>query len=638
MTSPIRRSVRPSASATSFAAAPFALALIASLIQASAQAQTVQPPNKLDSVFVTATRSKLSLDRVLADVTVLTRADIERQAFGGLANLLRTAACFDIVQNGGPGTQTSVFLRGANTQHTLVLVDGIRMDTQSGSGGATWETIPLAQIERVEVLRGAASAVYGSDAVAGVVQIFTRKGQTQPQVELSAGFGSLNTQRLGASVSGRQGTLDYAFTLAGERSDGFNALDNPKAYGYNPDRDGWSKYNGSARLGAQLSAEHRVELMALKSHVNAQYDASAKTDDHAINDTQATRLALQSQWQPGLQTTLSASQGTAHYETKPSPYTTDTRVRSLALDGSYRIDASQQVNFIAERREDHLDNSGLTQAATVGSAQRAQNALALGYLWSAYGVDLRAHARHDQDSQFGGVDTGTLGLGWALSPAWKLVASAGNAFRAPTLYQQYSDYGPNLSKGNAPLAPERGRNSEIGLKYAQGDTEFSATAYRNLVSNLIVFGGAGSCLSAYGCYQNVADARLQGLSLAASSQFGGVQLRATLDLQAPKDLSTGNLLARRSREFGSVQALTQWQGWDLGSTVSFAGKRYDNAANTTVLGGYALVGFSAQRALSTELKLQINIDNSFDKFYETAKNYSQAPRTVFVGLRYTPKF
>lgn len=635
-----RASRTPLASALA-TALPCAFAAFSTLQPLTAQAQTqadaATGPNRLGQVVVTASRSPMRLGDISADITVISREDIDRQGFGDLADLLRGAGCVELTRNGGPGSTTSVYVRGAETRQTLVLIDGVRIDSQS-TGGAPWESIPLAQIDHIEVLKGPASALYGSDAIGGVVQIFTRKGQSRPQLELTAGYGSLGTSRLGASLSGKQDIFDYAVTVAGERSDGFNAKDNPKSYGYNPDRDGWNKYNASLRVGAQLSREQRIELMALKSYLNAQYDASATTDDHAIDDTRATRLAWQSLWTPDLQTTLSVSQGQAHYETKPSPYVTDTRVTSYALDGSYRIDATQQLNFIAERREDHLDNSGLTQAATVGSAQRSQNAVALGYLWTEGSFDLQVHGRHDQDSQFGGVDTGTLGLGYRLSPGWRVVASAGNAFRAPTLYQDYSNYGPDLSKGNAPLSPERGRNSEFALKYAQGESEFSMTAYRNLVSNLIIYGNAGTCLDAYGCYRNVTQARLQGLSLAGSTRLGDVQLNATLDLQAPKDLSTGNLLARRSREFGTVRARTHWMGWELGSGLTFSGKRYDDATNTIPLGGYALVNFDAQYALNPELKLQLNLDNAFDKSYETAKNYAQTPRTFFVSLRYSPKF
>ena len=605
----------------------------------SASAQSGGPgPNKLDSVFVTATRSPQRLADVLADVTVLTRADIERQAYGGVADLLRNNGCAEMTRNGGPGSTTSLFLRGADTRHTLVLIDGMRVDSQS-TGGASWQALPLSQIERIEVLKGPASAIYGSDAIGGVVQIFTRKGGSRLSLDLGAAVGNLGTKKLDGGIFGSSGIFDYAVSAAAERSDGFNAtLDLPGSFSYVPDRDGYRNHNASARFGAQLSREHRVDLIALQSHVDGQYDGSKSKpliDDHSLQDTKAASLNWSAQWLPQLQTSATFGQSSERYETTPSPYLTETKLRNIGLNGSYEFSKSQQLNFLLERREDELQNSGLTNAS--GSDKRNQNALALGYLWSAGPLSLQAHARHDDDSQFGGVDTGTLAAGYLLTPSLRLVGSAGTAFRAPTLYQRGSVYGPDLTKaGVAPLAPEHGRNLEFGLKFNAGMSDASITAYRNRVKDLIIFGEAGTCQSEFGCYQNAAQALLQGVSMAGGTQFGPTRLSATLDLQSPKNTSTGKLLARRARSYGTVRADTQLASWNFGVGVQASGQRYDNAANTKPLAGYALLNLDAQYAINRELKLQFNLDNAFDRAYQTAGGYAQSPRTVMLGLRYSP--
>lgn len=594
--------------------------------------------NKLDTVVTTATRTPQRLSEVLADLTVITRADIERQAAASVADLLRNSGCGEMVRNGGPASTTSLFLRGADARHTLVLVDGVRMDSQA-TGGASWPGIPLAQVERIEVLKGPASAIYGSDAVGGVVQIFTRKGGPKASADLGVGVGNLGTRKLDAGLFGSAGIFDYAASLAGERSDGFNStLDVPGSFSYIPDRDGWRKHQASLRLGAQLTEGQRVEGIVIKNHVNGQYDGSKSqplNDDHALQDTDATRLAWTAQWAPALQTQLSYGESRDRYETRPSPYVTVTHVKNLALTGSYQLGAGQQLNFQAERIEDRLDNSGLV---TAGVGKRHRNAVGAGYLFNAGPWSLQAHARHDDDSEFGGVDTGTLLAGYELAPGLRLVGSVGNAFRAPTLYQQGTIYGPDLSKpGVKPLDAEHGHNVELGLKYGAGDTEVSATAYRNRVGNLIVFGAAGSCNSAFGCYQNVATARLQGLSLAGATKLGLVNLRATLDLQAPKDSSTGLLLARRAKRLGTINADTELGDWLFGAGVQASGRRFDNAANTRQLGGYALFNVNAQYKISRELKLQLNVDNAFNRETSTAYGYASAPRTVLVSLRWSPQ-
>ncbi|PTT91827.1 TonB-dependent receptor [Pelomonas sp. HMWF004] len=545
---------------------------------------------------------------------------------------------------------TSVFLRGADSRHTLVLVDGVRMDSQS-TGGATWQGIPIAQIERIEVLKGPASAIYGSDAVGGVVQIFTRKAGGKTSADLGVAVGNLGVRKLDGGVFGSVGIVDYALTVAAERAAGFNATTTANTFGFVPDRDDWRKSQGTARLGAQLAAGQRVEAVLLRSHANAGYDAdkaSPLVDDRTTQDTDAARLAWTSQWAPALQTQVSYGESRDRYKTEPSPYLTITHVKNLAVNGSYLLGAGQQVNFLAERIEDELKNSGLL---TTGVGKRHRNAVGAGYLFSQGRFSFQAHARHDDDSQFGSADTGTLLAGFQVTPGLRAVASAGNSFRAPTLYQQGTIYGPDLGKGADPLKPERGHNVEIGLKYASGDTEASATVYRNRIIDLINFEGAlTTCNSGFGCYGNVPNALLQGLSLAGSTRVAMFHISATLDLQAPKDVTPaekaaalkrpnnyGKLLARRAQRLGTVNADADFGDWVLGAGIQASSARFDNASNARRLGGYGLLNLNAQYKLSRELKLQFNLDNAFDKDYGTAYGYAAAPRTVLVSLRWSPQ-
>jgi len=628
MNSISRRLARPSRAA--LRVAPFALALSTALpVQA-------QSPSKLDQVVVTATRSAQKLSDVLADVTVLTRTDIERQAIGSVADLLRTQAGFELIRNGGPGANTSLFVRGADTRHTAVLIDGLRVDSQASSG-VSWNAIPLAQIERIEIVRGAASAIYGSDAIGGVVQIFTRKGDGKPLVELGAGGGNRGLAKLDASISGANGLLDYALALAGERSEGFNSRPNPAANAAT-DKDGYRSRNASLRLGLKPAEGHRIELMGLNSHVNAQYDPSitAVNDDRTLSDTRALRGGWTAQWSPELRTEFSAGEALERYETRPSPYVTETKVRSYTFNGSYKL-GQGQINGLLERREDKLVNSGLTEAPTPGAGQRHQDAIGAGYLWAAGPLSLQIHGRHDRDSEFGSSDTGSLAGGYRFTPNWRVQTSIGTAFRAPSLYQRFTEY------GKPSLRPEQGRNAELGLHYAQGRDEFSVTAYRNLVRDLIIFGAAGPCKSQFGCYDNVSKGLLQGLTLKAATQFSVVRLSGSLDLQSPKDVGEssanyGKLLARRAKTHASLRADTVLAGWSLGAQVLASSKRIDNqsVAVPFKLGGYATMDFDAQYSLSQGLNLQLKLDNAFDRGYQSARGYASAPRQVFVGLRYSP--
>lgn len=631
MKSPARRlSARPSRAA--LRALPLAL-----LAAVPAYAQKKSEQNRLDPVVVTASRSPQLLSQVLADTTVITREDIERQAFGGIADLLRSQACFEMVRNGNVGANTSLFVRGAETRHTMVLIDGVPYDSQR-TDGASWQSIPLAQIERIEIVRGAASAVHGSDAIGGVVQIFTRKGEGKPQLELGLGGGNLGLNKLDASLSGMSGIIDYAFSAARERSNGFNSrpVTGTPDPNYRPDQDGYKSRSFSARVGAQLSREHRLELSALNSHIDSQYDATArpKVDDHNINDARALRGLWTAQWTPALSTSFSVGESVDKYETNPSVYRTETRTRSTSLSAGYKL-GEGQLNAALDRREDKLENTSVAN----GKADRHQDAVGLGYIWASGPLSLQLHGRHDRDSEFGSSNNGTIAAGYQLTPQWRLLSSYGTAFKAPSLYQRFSEY------GKPDLKPEQGRNAEIGLHYSQGQHGFGVTAYRNLIDDLIIFGAPGPCKGSFGCYENVSQARLQGLGFKGNTVLGTVRLSGSLDLQAPKDVTKsasnanyGKILARRAKTHGTLRAETDLAGWALGAQLWASGQRTDNLRTGVQLGGYATLDLDAQFAINPELRLQLKLENAFDRKYETALGYASAPFQFFVGLRYAPKF
>ncbi len=627
---------------------PVAVACAVSTPSASAQtasAQTAPAPSdpttapfprgrQLDEVTVTATRSPMKLSEVAADLTVIDRDTIERQGFGNVAALLRNVAGLQITSNGGPANTTSVFIRGAETRHTVVLIDGIRIDGQS-TGGARWENLPLSLIERVEVLKGPASALYGSDAIGGVVQIFTRQGSGRPQLDLGLGGGNLGQAKAEVALSGGTAAFDYAGSLSVDRGTGFNVYTNAAARSFNADRDGWRNYTGSLRLGGRVAEGQRLELIALKSRTDAGYDAGRTADDRSITESLAAKLSLKSTWSEAFSTQLAAGQSEEDYETKPgSPYLTKTRIRSASLLGFYRINGQHQLNGLLERREDRLVNADLTAG---GRSTRSQNAVGLSYLGTLDALTLQAHGRHDDDSEFGGIDTGSVGAGYRLGSGWRVMASVGNAFRAPTLYQRGSVYGPNTTlPGVEELRPERAYNREAGLSWAQGGFDFALTAFHNRVTDLIAFGAAGTCRSTLGCYSNVARATLKGASLKGGAQLGPVRLSATADFLDPTDANTGRVLQRRAKRFGTLRAETTLSAWTLGASVVGSGARFDDAANRTRLGGYGLLNLDAQLAIAKDWRLQLNVDNAFNRDYQTANFYQQAPRTWFVSLRYTP--
>lgn len=614
------------------------LALCPAVLAWVAAAPACAAEAELDAVMVTATRSPMLARELLADVSLITRDEIVRSGAVGVADVLARQPGIEVSRNGGPGTTTSVFVRGGNSQHTAVYVDGVRIDTQSGSGGAAWESLPLDQIDRIEILRGPAAAVYGSDAIHGVIQLFTRRGAGPATPSLRVGAGSQGLRDVQASVrgsAGDQAALDYAISVSAQTRDGFDVqplrLRTPSDGVRNPDRDGDDTRALSARLGWQLDARQRLEATLLASNVDAQYDdfsynPSRPKDDLSRHRLRASGLSWIAQWTPSYTTRLSLSDSSEHYETTPSPYQTQTRLRGYGLHSEGRW-GPHRVGVILERREDQLDNS-----ATGGQRTRSQNAIGLSYGWMRGAHNLQINARHDDDSGFGGHSTGNLAYGYQLTPQWRARAATGTAFRAPTLYQRFSAYGVS------DLQPETSRNAEAGLHYAQGRTALDAVLYRNTVRHMIAFvSGAGPCASPFGCYASVAQARYEGLTLSAADQWGSVRVQASLDWQRPRDLDRDKDLPRRARRHGTLKLDVPVGAWRLGAELQASGQRFDDAANQRVLPGYALLNLSASTTLGRGWTLLARLDNLTDQDYQLARTYATAGRSVYLGLSWTPR-
>jgi vitamin B12 transporter len=605
------------------------LALLAGFGTSVSHAQSSSSPadTSLTETVVTATRVEQPLTDVVADVSIVDRAAIERSGATGLADVLARVPGISISRNGGPGATTSVYVRGGETRFTAVYVDGVRIESQGGSGGASWSAIPLSRIERIEVLRGPAAAVYGSDAMAGVIQIFTRQGEGGFTPSIEVGLGNQGTAKLDASFSGAAGDFDYAFGVTRETSHGFNAQ--PAA---NPDHDGFRRTSASARLGLKVAPGHRLEATLLSSDLDAQYDSTTpRRDDHALSEVNTLGLTWSARWSEVYSTQVGITQGTDRYATQPSPYVSKTRLSNYLWQNRWQLGA-HQLTATLERREDRFENAETRPAAT----NRHQNALALGYGWREGKHTLQLNARHDDDSEFGAKSTGSAAYAYAFVPGWRVMTSAGTAFRVPTLYQRFSIYGvPSLR-------PETSRNVEVGLKREVGSSLFSVVAYRNKVSDLITYvGGAGACINGTGafpgCYANTARAEYSGITVEAGGQVGAVTLHGSLDLQHPKDLSTGKELARRPREMAKLSADTQVAGWTLGSELELVGRRYNDAANLQRLDGYGLVNVYASKRLGPDWTLLARVDNVGDKDYQTARGYATAGQTFYVGMKWAPQ-
>lgn len=598
-----------------------------------AAASAPAAPTLVETV-VTANRTSQALSELVADVTVIDREQIERSGAVGVADLLARQPGVEISRNGGVGAATSVFLRGAESRFTAVFVDGIRVDSQS-TGGATWETIPWSQIERIEILRGPAAAVYGSDAVGGVIQLFTRRGEGAATPYLGIGVGSRGLRSAQAGVRGSSGAFDYAVNAAYEEGRGFDAR-TPAVKNHNPDKDSYRTSSASVRLGYQFTAQQRLEVTALDNLMNSGYDDYAYNPKRPVDDRNKHHLGTlglnwTAQWTDAYRTKVSVSDSTSRYESFPSPYLTKTRLRNYLFQNEYRL-GSSLFTAALERREDRLFNPALDEYSTTIDRKRSQDALALGYSFNQGPHSVQVNLRHDKDSEFGGKTTGSAAYGFSFAQGWRATASAGTAFRAPTLYQRFSQY------GDASLSPETSRNVEVGMRYADEQTTASLVAYNNRVRDLITFDyDATACASSFGCYANVDRAKYRGVTLAGSHRVGDVTLRGSLDFQDPRNADTGKLLALRARRHASFGADWRVGTWTLGAEWQLSGERFNDAANKTRLGGHGVVNLSASTPIAAGVSVLARLDNVGDKDYQLVNDYATAGRTFYLGLKWQPK-
>lgn len=577
----------------------------------------------LDDVVVSATRSEQRLADVVADITVVDSETIERSGQNSVAELLSRQPGVQITSNGGPATTTNVFVRGASNQYTAVYLDGVRLDSQVTSGGVTWQNIPLAMIDRIEILRGPAAAVYGSDAMSGVILLFTKKGEGSWKPWMGAGYGTHGSYRADAGMRGSAGAWDYSLAVVREGSRGFDAQPASKY----SDNEGYSRTALNASLGLQINAVHRLQAQILDSKTQNDYVRTKDRPDNQFHrEMQTVGASWTADWTERYRSTLSINTSEDKYTQKPSQNLTKARLNNLLWQNEVKLVPGHKLSAAYERRNDSLINPSVQKSE---KQTRHQDAIALGYGLTVGAHTLQLNARHDKDSEFGGKSTGSAAYAWNFTPQWRVSASMGTAFRVPTLYQRFS------VSGDIDLKPEESRNQELGLRWVQGDNQFSATAYRNKFTNMLKYEGTG-CAGA-GCYENVERAVLEGLTLAGAYRTGAFKWHGSVDFQNPRNEKTGNMLARRSQRYAMLGVDTELQGWTLGAEMQSFSRRHDKEGDAKTLAGYTLFNLSASRQIARDFTLTARVDNLMDRDYALVKGYATAGRTLYMGLKWMPQ-
>ena len=594
---------------------------------AAAQALPAPPIAQLAPIVVTAARMPQPIATLTADLTVIDADAIAAAGARSFAELLQGQPGVEIVQNGGPGSTSGVFLRGANRGQTVLLVDGLRVSS-STVGAPTLEAIPLDQIERIEILRGPASSLYGADAIGGVIQVFTRRPGPGVSGRLSGGLGTDDTRTVAGGLSATLGAVALTLQAGHRQSDGFNATTDPSSFIWNPDRDGYDSNDVGASATLTLAPGHEASARYLRNRLDNQFDAGPGFDDRTRTTLEVWQVGSRNRFADAWTSQLTAGEASddSVSSTAFGDYPFRTRERQYGWQNEFVLPHGT-ATLAVERREEHID-----EEAGFAVTRRDTNAIVGVLQFARSDHTLQANLRHDRSSQYGGQTTGAIAWGYRLAPQWRVTASYGTAFKAPSFNDLYY---PGFS--NPDLEPETARNVEGSIHWSgqQGEWRMGAraVAWYNKVDQLIVF----QCDDAFNCApRNVDRATLAGVTLAGDAAFGGTSIRASIDLQQPEDDATGSLLPRRAERHGSLVVGQAFGPVQLVVEMIASSYRYDDAENTRRLGGYAIVNVSAEWPVGRGVTLLARGDNVFGKDYALAYGYATGGARAFVGVRWQP--
>ncbi len=606
------------------------LAALSATLPWAAQAQSSSPPGQ-PPVVVTATRTPIRADQALGEVSIIDRTQIEAAAGRTLAELLARLPGVQFWANGGPGALATLSLRGLEGRHTLLLIDGIRYGSAT-LGTPIWDNLPLEAIERIEVVRGPLSGLYGSDAVGGVVQVFTRGGAAGLHPDASLMVGSYGTSEAGAGLRFGTGPWDGSVRVQQLRTHGFSATNAQVPFDqFNADDDGFRQRSVQARLGV-VWAGWRAEGLLLASRGTTHYDDGLGTDAQARVRTALQSLSLSGTPATGWQTSvkLARSQDDNEVTASASPFAELGNTGTVQHQISWENRVATPLGTLLVLAE-HLRQDVSRPVTPYEVSRRSISAVGLGLNGSQGMHSWQASVRRDRNSQFGQPSTGAVAYGLQLMPGWQATVSAGKSFVAPSFNQLYY---PGF--GNPNLLPEEGRQREAALRWQGQGVSARLAFFEHRIRGFITGGPVP---------ENISLARIDGLSASVDAMVQAWTLAASFDSLNPVNASVGafaganfgKLLPRRTTESARLSA--DWRGGPvtLGGTLVAQGERYDDQENSLRMPGHAVLDLRANWTVAPGWVVGMMVNNVLNKPYETAYGYNQPGRSAYLTLRWVAR-
>jgi len=588
-----------------------------------------------DQITVTAARTPQAASISAAPVQVIERAQIERSQADSLLELLRSQAGLYLSNYGGPGQMTALHLRGTASEQVLVLVDGVRIGSAT-TGSAALQDIPLEHIERLEIVRGPHSSLYGADAIGGVVQLFTRKAHSGLHYHGLLGTGSHQLQQASAGLS-YQAPNNAWLTLHGAwlDTDGINTCNGSSSLSQGcfveePDSDGYRNTSFSLRGGYSLFDNLNIESHLLESRATNEFDGSPFGGNEADNRQQIyggkLQWAITPQFDLTMQLGRNHDQSSNYYRPsggKRSPVGIfNTRRDSASMQSDFRFSTHQQLSLGIDWQQEQVDSDTQYRVSS-----RKNNGIFAEYINQIGAHSLQLSARNDDNEQFGKQTTGNLGYSLNFVQGLRFNSSIGTGFRAPTFNDLYYPFG-----GNPALKPETSTSINLGIAQYTEHWHWALNAYQTLINQAIALGNQYIPF-------NIAKARIRGAELSGFLNVSGLDINTHVSYTDPRDYARtsvhyGNWLPRRARIHGRIDIDKKLPPLQIGASIYASGPRFDNVANTLRVSGYGLLDLRAEYPLTSRWLLQAKIANVLDRQYQTIAWYNQPGREYQLRLRY----
>lgn len=637
------------AAASLLAAAPSYAADVADQRAAAPDVAGRAGATAVEDVVVTANRSAQPIERVGASVTVLTQAAIEARQTTAVAELLAQTPSVNYSRNGGPGTVTSLRIRGAEGHHTVVLIDGVKLnDPSSTQGGFDFGNLLIGDASRIEVLRGAQSTLWGSQAIGGVVNIVTTEPTEAFQGSLDAEAGARGTTYFRGGVGGANERLSWRLAASRYSTDGYSA------YAAGTEKDGYDNTGLSGRLNLKITDAVSVDLRSVWSSGRVDLDAwNGDSRDYGKTQELVAYAGLNFDLLDGR---FRNRIGYAHTDTDRRNFNPDNKIQTLTFDakgqnrrweyqGVFAVTEALNATFGVEHEKSEMKSRSLgdwNPNAAYGRGEAELNSVYGQIQWTVLdGLTLTGGLRYDDHAQYGDNLLGQVAAAWSLNDgATVLRASWGQGFRAPGLYELYSEY------GNLDLQPEESDSWEIGVEQRLFDRAVvSATYFQRDSDNEIDYGyclpgdAHPMCGQPYGgYYQNIQKAEAKGVEL-----IGRFDVTERLHLNANYTWTDaknavgeheGKRLRRRPEHMGNLAADYDWAfGLKTGLSVRYVGESFNDLANAVKVDAFTLVDLRASYPIDENLEVYGRIENAFDEEYQTVLGYGTAGRGVFGGVR-----